>query len=110
MPLINPPVNEFGLSENSMKIITDIFSKFPSIKKVLVYGSRAMGNFREGSDIDMTIISDGTFSYDDLLSVAGMFDDSYLPYLVDISDFSKLTNPDLIDHIKRNGKLIYGSL
>ena len=90
-----------------MNIIREIYAQFPSIKQVLVYGSRAMGNFREGSDIDMTIISDGTFTYDDLLKITGLFDDSYLPYFVDISDFSKLKNADLIDHIQRNGKILY---
>lgn len=99
--------NAFGLSEQSMKTIEDIFSQFSSVQKVLIYGSRAMGNFREGSDIDMTIIADKNFSHDDLLKVKCLFDDSYLPYLTDISDFSKLKNQNLIDHILRNGKVLY---
>ncbi|MBR4631305.1 MAG: nucleotidyltransferase domain-containing protein [Treponema sp.] len=100
-------LNEFGLSENSMAIINGIYSKFPQIEKVICYGSRAMGTFREGSDIDMTIVADGDFSHEDLLDIAGLFDDSMLPYLVDVSDFSKLKNADLIDHINRRGKILY---
>ena len=99
--------NEIGLSEKSMKIIYDIFAQFQQIEKVILYGSRAMGNFREGSDIDMTIIADETFSYDDLLKLNGMFSDSYLPYFVDLSIFSKLQNTSLIEHINRKGKLLY---
>lgn len=107
MSLFNIPLNEFGLSEKSMTIIRDIYAKYPQIAKVIVYGSRAKGNFREGSDIDMTIVADGEFTFDDLLHVCGDFDDSMLPYLVDVSDFSKLNNAELIDHIQRRGKVIY---
>lgn len=99
-------VNEFGLSEKSMSIMYDIFSQFTQIQKVILYGSRAMGNFTESSDIDMTIIADD-FSYNDLLKLNGMFSDSYLPYFVDVSIFSKLKNPHLIEHIKQYGKVLY---
>lgn len=98
---------EFGLSENHRKIINSIFDKYPQVKKVAVYGSRAKGNYRPGSDIDMTIIEDEKIPFDVLLKIVNDFDDSMLPFLVDISVFSKLTNPDLIEHIKRNGKVIY---
>ena len=70
-------------------------------------GSRAKGNFKPGSDIDMTIVADPTFDFSALAKVNTMFHESSLPYLYDISDFSKLTNPDLIEHIKRFGKVIY---
>ena len=84
-----------------------IYSKFPAIKRVIVYGSRAMGNFREGSDIDMTLVGDKAIDYNTVLKLYGLFDDSDLPYLVDISDFASLKNPDLIDHINRRGKILY---
>ena len=103
----NNKFNEFGLSEKSMEIIRSIYAQFPQIERVVIYGSRAMGNFREGSDIDMTIIADGVFSDDDLLRVADDFDDSMLPYLVDVSDFSQLKSESLKDHIRRRGKVLY---
>ena len=100
-------MNEFGLSERHMEIIRGIYSQFPQIESVILYGSRAKGNFRPGSDIDMTIVADPSFDFSALAKVNGMFHESSLPYLYDISDFSKLTNPDLIEHIKRCGKVIY---
>ncbi|MEJ7681172.1 MAG: nucleotidyltransferase domain-containing protein [Segetibacter sp.] len=48
---------EFGLSDNEISKINEIFSAFPEIEKVIVFGSRAKGNFRAGSDIDMTLTS-----------------------------------------------------
>ena len=100
-------MNEFGLSERHMEIIRGIYSQFSQIESVILYGSRAKGNFRLGSDIDMTIVADPSFDFSALAKVNGMFYESSLPYLYDISDFSKLTNPDLIEHIKRCGKVIY---
>ena len=100
-------MNEFGLSEKSMEIIRGIYSQFPQIKSVILYGSRARGNFKPGSDIDMTIVAAPSFDFSALAKVNMMFHESSLPYLYDISDFSKLTNPDLIEHIKRCGKVIY---
>ena len=101
-------MNEFGLSDKSMEIIRGIYSQFPQIESVILYGSRAKGNFKPGSDIDMTIVADPTFDFSSLAKVNAMFHESSLPYLYDISDFSKLTNQDLIEHIKRCGKVIYG--
>ena len=107
MPSHSTPTNEFGLSERSMDIIREICGRFPRIAQVIVYGSRAMGNFREGSDIDMTVIADGNFPYDDLVRLADAFDNSMLPYLVDVSVFAELKNPELKDHIMRRGKMLY---
>lgn len=100
-------MNEFGLSEKSMRIISGIYEKYPSVLEVVIYGSRAKGNFREGSDIDMTIKGTPDFSRENLLKINNDFYESELPYLVDISDYSKLQNPDLIEHIDRAGKILY---
>ncbi len=100
-------MTEFGLTEKDREIINNIFKKNQLITKVVVYGSRAMGNYKLGSDIDMTLYSEKDISFEVLSRIMGEFDDSDLPYLVDISLYSKLTNVNLIEHINRVGKIIY---
>ena len=97
----------FGLKEVHLEEIKTIFAKFNSITKVILYGSRAKGNYKTTSDIDMTIIDDGTFTFEDLLSVIGEFEESNLPYFLDINQYSKLTNKELMKHIDRVGITIY---
>lgn len=98
---------EFGLTEAHREIISGIFAKYPQIHQVVVYGSRAKGNYRPGSDIDMTITQGENLSLDLLLKVLNDFEDSLLPFFIDLSIFSQLTEPALIDHIQRVGKVIY---
>jgi uncharacterized protein len=96
----------FGLSEDTLVKINQIFRRYPGIKKVIVYGSRAKGNFRPNSDIDLTIISDG-FSTTELLQVENELEDLLLPYEIDLSIYSQIENTDLTDHIDRVGQVFY---
>ena len=98
---------EFGLTPAHRKIINSIFAQYPQIHQVLVYGSRATGNYRPGSDIDMTISQGENLSTDILFKLMNDFDDSILPFFVDLSIFSQLTEPALIQHIQRVGRVIY---
>jgi predicted nucleotidyltransferase len=95
-----------GLTLVAQKKLCSIFKQFPSINRVILYGSRAMGNFKPGSDIDLTIDGDD-FSTDELLSVMSKIDDLMLPYKVDLSIFHSLDHEDLLDHIKRVGLIFY---
>ena len=76
----------FGLILKQEKIINEIFSKYSQIKKVVVYESRAEGNFRKDSDIDLTIL-DEEIPSSVLLKLVNDFDGSLLPTKVDISIF-----------------------
>ncbi len=95
-----------GLKERELKEILNILASFDNVERAIVYGSRAKGNYKPFSDIDLTLCGDG-LTQTDVLRIADRFEDSNLPYLFDISDFSKLTNPDLIDHIERRGITIF---
>jgi len=96
-----------GLSDRTLDTLYSIFRKYPGIREVVLYGSRAKGTYRSGSDIDLTLKTDETFVRTDLLRIAGDFDDSDMPYYVDVSIYDKLSNPDLKAHIDRVGKTLY---
>ncbi|MDR0497919.1 MAG: nucleotidyltransferase domain-containing protein [Treponema sp.] len=98
---------KFGLPNRTLDTIDFIFRKYPGIREVVLYGSRAKGNYRNGSDIDMALKTDSTFIRTDLLRISGDFDDSDIPYFVDVSIYEKLSNPDLKAHIDRVGKVLY---
>ena len=51
-------MDNFGLSENSIRAIKDLFTRFPQIKLVKIFGSRAKGNFKPNSDIDLVFFGE----------------------------------------------------
>lgn len=96
----------FGLSDSTVTKIQTVFEKYTQVDKVVVYGSRAKGNYRPGSDIDITLFGKGL---DQKLcsDIAEELDDLLLPYLIDLSVFDLLDHEDLKGHIKRVGKVFY---
>ena len=98
--------NRFGLTAQDMRTIQDILSKYPEVKTVLVFGSRAKGTYKPGSDIDLAIMDIGVKeSVTDKLS--SYFSDSCLPYFVDLACYSSLKDSDLKEHIDRIGVPFY---
>ena len=97
---------EFGLSDKTLDTVRAILATCPELEKALVYGSRAMGNYRTGSDIDITLIG-AQLNRDMLFQLARQFDESNLPYMVDLSIMASINNPNLIDHIKRVAQVLY---
>ena len=98
---------QYGLPDITLNTLNSIFSKYSGIEQVVLYGSRAKGNYRKGSDIDLTLKTKEVFTRTDLLRISGDLDDSDIPYFVDISIYDKLSNPDLKAHIDRVGKVLY---
>ena len=91
-----------GLPSETIKKIQQIFECCLNIDIVCLYGSRAKGNYRHGSDIDLTIMGE-KLSSSQLLKVEIELDDLLLPYKIDLSLFRKIQNKDLVDHIQRVG-------
>ena len=97
---------KYGLNPHVITDINKIFFKNLKIQKVILYGSRAMGNFREGSDIDLVIVGD-QLSTQDLLQIENELDELMLPYKIDISLWHQIENSNLLDHINRVGVDFY---
>ena len=97
---------EFGLPDKTVTIIRQILADFPAVNKAVIYGSRANGNYRPGSDIDLTLFGD-QLDLRTLGEIAARLDESPIPYQVDLSIFEKLDHVKLREHIERVGVVFY---
>jgi predicted nucleotidyltransferase len=97
---------KFGLKTATIEKINRVFSTHPQIEQVILYGSRAKGNYRDGSDIDLTI-KGKTVTLSQLLKIENALDDLLLPFKIDLSLLHKIDDPALIDHILRIGMVFY---
>lgn len=98
--------NHYGLSQHDIEAIQGVFKQYPAIQKAILYGSRAKGNYRYNSDIDLTLIGE-QLTYSDLVQIDTDLDDLLLPYTIDLSIYHQIDNPNLIEHIERVGLVFY---
>ncbi len=96
----------FGLKNSDINSIKSVFKKHDKVSKVILYGSRAKGNYRNNSDIDLTLVGE-KIDLDTLLKIENELDELLLPYKIDMSIFHKINSKDLIDHINRVGIVFY---
>ncbi len=97
----------FGLPPATLEKLRSVFSRHDAIERVLIYGSRAKGNYHPGSDIDLTLLG-REIPFSEFLRMEDEIDDLMLPYTVDLSQYRQIANPDLREHIDRVGVEIYG--
>ena len=98
---------KFGLKEIAIEKICGVLAKHPQVDKAVIYGSRAKGNYKNGSDIDLTLYGGEDLIQKVLSKILNEIDDLPLPYTIDLSIFNDLSDPDFIDHIRRVGIVFY---
>lgn len=98
--------NIYGLTERDMRTIQDIFKKYSEITEVRLFGSRAKGNFQHGSDIDLAVMDRGVSSKV-ISHLAFEFEESSLPYIVDLINYPTLKHKEFIEHINRVAVIFY---
>ncbi|MCX8496073.1 MAG: nucleotidyltransferase domain-containing protein [Akkermansiaceae bacterium] len=96
----------FGLSETTVEKIGSVLAKHPEVDSAILYGSRAKGNYKLGSDIDLTLVGSGLV-YRDLLNIMDELDDLLLPYTIDLSILEMIDHAGLREHIERVGQEFY---
>ncbi len=102
---MNNSIN-IGLSAFDKESIIKIFSSNKRIEKVFLFGSRAKGNFRPGSDIDLAV-SGNNLSLNDILDLSIELDTLELPYKFDIILLKKVKEKALLEHINRLGIVLF---
>ena len=95
-----------GLSDATVQKIQDVLAGFPQVEKAVLYGSRAKGTFKPGSDIDLTLCGP-ELSFNLLALIDTALDDLLLPYTIDLSIFRMIDHAGLREHIERVGQELY---
>jgi predicted nucleotidyltransferase len=99
-------MNRFGIQESYLKMLIAIFSAHHQVREVVVYGSRAKGNYTARSDIDM-VICNSQIDRHVLGKILLDINDSNFPYTVDLQILENIKNISLLAHISRVGQTFY---
>lgn len=98
---------EFGLRQSDLEYIIEKISEFNEIERAVIFGSRAKGNYKHGSDIDMAIMGE-KIDFNVVSKLHSLLEEQGpLPYLFDVVDYTHLNHAELKEHIDRVGKVIY---
>ena len=98
----------FGLEEKTIEKINQVLANHSQVEQVILFGSRAMGNFKNGSDIDLAI-KGVELNLKIINEISDEIDDLLLPYSFDLINFSHINNSELLNHINRVGMTFYQS-
>ena len=96
----------FGLKESVLDQISSVFEASGEVDEAILYGSRAKGCHKLGSDIDITLKGDA-LTLKELNRISLALDDLLLPYTFDLSIYQHIDDPDLLAHIERVGQILY---
>lgn len=109
MPTHTPTETPFGLSASTLQKIRHTLAQHHRVQRAVVYGSRAKGTYKPGSDIDLTLhaVPGTQIDHRELGDIEEEIDDLLLPYLVDLSVFEHIDNDALREHIERVGQVLY---
>tara|TARA_R110002050_G_scaffold98117_1_gene203847 strand:+ start:998 stop:1321 length:324 start_codon:yes stop_codon:yes gene_type:complete len=96
----------YGLNDTEIQLMRKVLEQYPEVKQAILYGSRAKGNYRPASDIDLTLVGTA-LTLTHLPEIENQLDDLMLPYKIDLSLFSAIESTALLEHIKRVGLVLY---
>lgn len=100
-------MNSFGISETSFLLLLRTFEQYPQVEEVILFGSRAKGNYRKGSDIDLAIKGEQCSASLALQLQSYMNEELPIPYMVDVVAYHSLNHQELKGHIDRVGVSLY---
>ena len=100
-------VDDFGLRTEDIDKIAAEIETFPEIDQAAIFGSRAKGCHKRGSDVDLAIYGERV-TLTTLASLGyRLQEEGPLPYFFDIVDYTHLGSAELKAHIDRVGRTIF---
>ncbi|CAH8223103.1 nucleotidyltransferase family protein [Vibrio aestuarianus] len=93
---------KIGLKLHQYQLLNDVILSNPLVERAWVFGSRALGTFKESSDIDIALEGQA-LTLNEIAMMLDTLDQSSLPYKVDLLIKHKITSPELLTHIEQHG-------
>lgn len=98
-------MDKFGLPDRTIELINNLFASFKEINEVKIFGSRARGDFKKGSDIDLALF--GKINEKLLRHITSELDELPTPYKFDVLNYNDIDNNALKNSINNDGKIFY---
>jgi len=98
---------KFGLEELLLDKIVSIIGRNEKIKRIVIFGSRARGDFKPASDIDIALYASGSLTSEELNSIRSQIDEIDCIYKFDIVDVNRLEKKAMVENIKNEGITIF---
>lgn len=96
----------YGISSADIQQVISVIAKNQKIEKIILFGSRAKGNFRNGSDVDLSLKGNG-ININDVLDISIDIDNLSLPYKFDFVIYDRINEEALLEHINRVGIILF---
>jgi uncharacterized protein len=99
-------MQKYGIPHELWNSIISTIQSSEKVTGITLFGSRAKGSHKNGSDIDFALMGK-ELTTKDIISISKALDDLDLPWQIDLLIFDSITEQSLIEHIKRCGIRIY---
>ena len=95
-------INQYGINNEIWRQLLKTCFSFPQVVRVILYGSRARGDYSQGSDIDIAIDAP-TMTDSDFSKLWNKLDDLPLIFSLDVVHLQTLQNKKLVHAINTEG-------
>lgn len=94
---------KYGLTEAQLEETLRVIASVENLKHAVLFGSRAIGNYKEASDVDIAIDGEGV----DVMVASHLKylleEETFLPFFFDVVAIPTLEDKGLLEHIRTEG-------
>ena len=100
-------MRDLGLSQNDLQAICVVLESIPAVELAMVFGSRAKGVFKLGSDVDLALKGE-LLSFEQVSKISYLLnEETLMPYQFDVLHYETINSPELVEHIDRVGVIVF---
>ena len=100
-------IPRFGLREGDLSEIVHIVSEEPAVREAWIFGSRAKGTHRIGSDVDIALVGEAILPQTVTRIRSMLNEETRMPYHFDVVAMNAVDSAGLREHIHRIGICMY---